>query len=131
MDFLVSSNDEYIESQPSIVQERVCEARERDEDGGRNIVLLHGFEAALVGTVQNQYEKTVAVYEENQCIRLLMDEIHQDHPDIPEDELYSEALDYWSYNTLRTLPYLGESAPIIIQGFDADTPAWKAMSEVG
>lgn len=115
-----TSNDEYIESLSPVVQERIAEARQRDEDDGDNIVLLHGFESAMIGTSQNEHGKTVAVYEEGRCIRLLMDEIHQDNPDVPEDELYSEALDSWCYNTLRAIPYLAERAPIIIQGFDSD-----------
>lgn len=125
------SNDDYIESLPFVIRDRIAEARQRDEDEGNNIVLLHDFESALIGTTQNEFGKTVAVYEEGQCIRLLMEQIRKDHPDVLEEDVYSEALDYWSYNTLRTLPYIGESAPIIIQGFDADTPAWDAMAEVG
>jgi len=125
------SNDDYIESLPFVIRDRIAEARQRDEDEGNNIVLLHDFESALIGTAQNEFGKTVAVYEEGLCIRLLMEQIRIDHPDISEEEVYSEALDYWSYNTLRTLPYIGESAPIIIQGFDADTPAWNAMVDIG
>jgi len=120
MNDIPTSNDEYIASLPSVVQERIAEARERDEEDGSNIVLLHGFESAMIGTIQNEHGKTVAVYEEGRCIRLLMEQIHQDNPDVPEDELYSEALDCWSYNTLRAIPYLAERAPLIIQGFDSD-----------
>ena len=117
---MTTSNDEYIASLSPVVQERIAEARERDEDDGDNIVLLHSFESAMIGTTQNEHGKTVAVYEEGQCIRLLMKQIHQDNPDIPEDELYSEAPDCWSYNTLRAIPYLAERAPLIIQCFDSD-----------
>ncbi len=117
---MTTSNDEYIASLSPVVQERIAEARQRDEDDGDNIVLLHGFESAMIGTARNQYDKTVAVYEEGLCIRLLMDEIHREHPDVSEDDLYSEAMDCWCYNTLRTIPYLAERAPVIIQGFDSD-----------
>ena len=120
MNDIPTSNDEYIAALPSVVQERIAEARQRDEDDGDNIVLLHGFETAMIGTSQNEHGKTVAVYEEGRCIRLLMEQIHQDNPDVPEDDLYSEAMDCWCYNTLRTIPYLAERAPLIIQGFDSD-----------
>ena len=111
------------------IQNRISEARERDENGGVNIILLHGFEAAMVGTTVNQHGKTVAVYEEELCLQILMNLIKTDHPDVPKNELYSEAIDAWDYNTMRALPYMGEAAPVIIQGFEVDSTKWDALLE--
>ena len=118
------SNDAYIKSLTPIVQERIIEARERDEDGGESIVLLHGLEDGFIGTTRNQHERTVAVYDYGLCLRRIMEDIGKDHPEIPEDELYLEAVDYWDANVIRSLPYMGEVAPVVIERFEVDGGLW-------
>lgn len=120
MDGQSISNDAYIKSLTPIVQERIIEARERDEDGGESIVLLHGLEEGFIGTTRNQHERTVAVYDYGLCLRCIMEDIGKDHPEIPDDELYLEAVDYWDANVIRSLPYMGEVAPVVIERFEVD-----------
>jgi hypothetical protein len=60
-----------------------------------------GYDDALIGvTTDNQ-----AVYDYDKMLEYLVN-----HDNMSEDE----AADFISYNTLRALPYAGESAPIII-----------------
>lgn len=124
MDTQSTSNDDYIKSLSPIVQERVIEARERDEDGGESIVLLHGLEDGFIGTTRNHHDRTVAVYDLGLCLRRIMDDIRSDHPEIPDDELYLEAVDYWDANVIRSLPYMGEVAPVVIERFEVDGGLW-------
>ena len=119
-------SDDYIKTLSPSVEERIAEAKERDEDEGENIVLLHGFEGAMVGTMWKD-GKSIAVYEEGLCLRIIVDDLRKNCPDKPEEELYSDALDAWSYNTLRAIPYMGKNAPVIIQGFDADEADWSSL----
>lgn len=122
----LTQNDEYIKSLPPIVQERITEARERDFDDGGDIVLLHGYEAAMIGTASRQ-GRTVAVYAESLCVRLIMDEMRKDYPSVPETELYADAVNYWDDTVIRGLPYMGERAPIIVEGFEVDDDKWTAL----
>lgn len=111
----------------STVQERISEARDRDAGDGSNIVLLHGFESAMVGTATNKEGKTIAVYEEGLCLKCLMERLRAEHPDTSEQEIYEDALDAWDYDTMRAMPYMGETAPLVIQGFDIDSTKWNAL----
>ena len=113
--------------QSSTVQERISEARDRDAGDGSNIVLLHGFESAMVGTTTNKDGKTIAVYEEGLCLMCLMKRLKAEHPDKSEQEIYEDALDAWDYDTMRAMPYMGETAPLVIQGFDIDSTKWNAL----
>lgn len=121
-----TNNDEYIKSLPPIVQERIVEAQERDLDDGGDIVLLHGYEAAMIGTTSRQ-GRTVAVYSETLCVRLIMDEMRKDYPSAPQSELYADAVNYWDDSVIRGLPYMGERAPIIVEGFEVDRDKWTAL----
>ena len=59
------------------------------------------FDTALVGvTTDNQ-----AVYDYEKMVCWLMDEQHF---------TFQDAVEWIEYNTIRSLPYMGDSAPIII-----------------
>lgn len=123
-------DDEYIKSLPALVRERIDEARAADYEDGDSIVLLHGMERAMIGTVENSAGKIVAVYEEELCIRCLMDDMSKPEDagdDWGEDDAYMDAREFYEYNTLRALPYIGDSAPMIIRGFDVDSDRWEAF----
>lgn len=111
----------------STVQERISEARDRDAGDGANIVLLHGFESAMVGTATNKDGKTIAVYEEGLCLKCIMERLKVEHPDMSEQEIYEDALDAWDYNTMRAMPYMEAAAPLVIQAFDVDSAKWDSM----
>ena len=123
-------DSEYIKGLPSLVRERIDEARAADYEDGDSIVLLHGMERAMIGTVENAAGKIVAVYEEELCIRCLMEDMSKPEDagdDWGEDDAYTDALEFYEYNTVRALPYIGDSAPIIIRGFDVDSDRWEAF----
>lgn len=123
-------DSEYIKSLPALVRDRIDEARAADYEDGDSIVLLHGMERAMIGTVENADGKIVAVYEEELCIRCLMDDMSKPEDagdDYDENDAYTDAREFYEYNTLRALPYIGDSAPMIIRGFDVDSDRWEAF----
>ncbi len=81
-------------------------AIERLEDAGFEDVLLFSnpsYGDALIGvTTDNR-----AVYEYNAMVDWLIEN---------DDMSYDEAVEWIDYNTLRALPYYGETAPIVVYG---------------
>jgi hypothetical protein len=71
-----------------------------------------GLDTAIVGVTENQivysYEKLVEAY---------MNEFREDGMD--EEEVEEQAIEWISYNTMRSLPYMGENAPIIMYPLDS------------
>ena len=59
------------------------------------------YDSAIIGITENNQ----AVYDYEKMIEHLMQE---------DDMDYEEAVDFISYNTIRSLPYAGEGAPIIM-----------------
>lgn len=123
---------------PKVV-ERFDEATQRDEKDGDNICILHGLEKAMIGTTQIG-DNTVAVYERGLCLKCLAEgysdedirELHKD--EYSEEELQDSSLiadlklrdaeEFFEYNTMRSLPYAHDAAPVIVEGFSVDTEAW-------
>jgi len=122
--------------------ERFDEATSRDEQEGDNICILHGLEKAMIGTaVRNGH--AVAVYERGLCIRCIADgmdsadvaELHKDeyseeelsNPELIDQLKLQDAEEFYEANTVRTLPYIGEAEPIIVEGFTPDTHRWHAF----
>ena len=68
-----------------------------------------------------------AVYESGRCIECLAEGFREDNPDRPDEENYADAEDWFSYNTVRAIPYMGKGAPIIIDGFGRDEEQWERM----
>ena len=61
------------------------------------------YDSAIIGITENNQ----VVYDYEKMIEHLMQE---------DDMDYEEAVDFISYNTIRSLPYAGEGAPIIMYG---------------
>ena len=59
------------------------------------------YDSAIIGITENNQ----VVYDYEKMIKHLMQE---------DDMDYEEAVDFISYNTIRSLPYAGEGAPIIM-----------------
>lgn len=117
----------YDDTLPANVKERLEEV-ECDADD-TNIVLLHGMERALVGTMLNAQGILVAVYEENLCIECLADDFRKDNPGRDDAENWTDAEEWFSYNTLRAIPYMGEGAPVVISGFHRDEEKWREFKD--
>lgn len=83
---------------------------------------------------------TVAVYERSLCLKCIAEgysdedirELHKDEhteeelrdPSLIEELKLRDAEEFFEYNTLRTLPYAHDAAPVIVEGFSVDTEAW-------
>lgn len=64
-----------------------------------------GLDEALMGLAQNAHG-TVAVYDREKCIEIFQRDM----------ESYEEAEEWFEYNTIRSLAYAGELAPIFMTG---------------
>lgn len=125
----------------TLVAARFDEAVARDGDEG-HIGILHGLDPAMIGTATRNGH-VVAVYERSLCIRCIAEgmddeEVAKLHAgDHTEEELkdpelinqlkLEDAEEFYQYNTEPVLDYMGESAPIIIEGFGMDSACWGAF----
>ena len=73
------------------------------------LLIIDGFDEAFVG-VGYQFHKAVTCYDKDKIIELL----------IRDDMTFEEALEYFEFNIVRGIAYLGEQAPIIIDSVKED-----------
>ena len=73
------------------------------DQGFKNFIIFENpdYDSAIIGITENNQ----VVYDYEKMIEHLMQE---------DDMDYEEAIDFISYNTIRSLPYAGEGAPIIM-----------------
>ena len=73
------------------------------DQGFENFIIFENpdYDSAIIGITENNQ----VVYDYEKMIEHLMQE---------DDMAYEEAVDFISYNTIRSLPYAGEGAPIIM-----------------
>lgn len=73
------------------------------DQGFENFIIFENpdYDSAIIGITENNQ----VVYDYDKMIEHLMQE---------DDMSYEEAIDFISYNTIRSLPYAGEGAPIIM-----------------
>ena len=114
------------------VQARFAEATDRTNKRNDYMLFLDDLERAMIGTAVNDAGTEVAVYERELCIRCKMDSYgpnwkkdmsigtSEDENDADDSELYTMALEDFEYNTVRSLPYQYEHAPIIFEAFHDD-----------
>lgn len=100
---------------------------ELDQDVLDNLLLITGMENAMIGVTENSSGNTVGVYERSLCIREWALGLMESNPGKTEEEAYTEAEEWISYNTERALPYEKDRAPIIIRGFMLDALGWKHL----
>lgn len=106
------------------------------ENNDDYIMLLDGMEEALIGTADVN-GTVVAVYERNLCIKCIAkgygkkwyENLGYSEEEIRDKEymaveLYRTATEDFEFNTLGSLPYQHEHAPLIITGFDIDEARW-------
>ena len=115
------------------VQARFAEATDRTNKRDDYMLFLDDLERAMIGTAVNDAGTEVAVYERELCLRCKMDSYgpnwkeiagtgaSDDETGTDEDgELYTMAVEDFEYNTVRSLPYQYEHAPIIFEAFHDD-----------
>lgn len=71
--------------------------------------IIDGFDEAFVG-VGYQFHKVVTCYDKDKIIEILMS----------DGMTFEEALEYFEFNIVRGIAYLGEQAPIIIERIEED-----------
>ena len=73
------------------------------DQGFENFMIFENpdYDSAIIGITENNQ----VVYDYEKMIEHLMQE---------DDMDYEEAVDFISYNTIRSLPYAGDGAPIIM-----------------
>ena len=73
------------------------------DQGFENFIIFENpdYDSAIIGITENNQ----VVYDYEKMIEYLMQE---------DDMDYEEAVDFISYNTIRSLPYAGEGAPIMM-----------------
>ena len=73
------------------------------DQGFENFIIFENpdYDSAIIGITENNQ----VVYDYDKMIEHLIQE---------DDMSYEEAIDFISYNTIRSLPYAGEGAPIIM-----------------
>lgn len=86
-------------------QMKIEEKKEFISQHNPEALLADGFEDALIGVGQ-QFNKTLAVYDRQKCIEILMER------DGMSDE---EAVEYFEYNV--TGAWVGEYTPIFLETF--------------
>ena len=83
------------------------------------------FEKAIIGYTENNFGNYVAVYNYNEMIDSLaehinpgvslleLDSLAEEYSNESEDPV-ADAIEWIEYNSMRSLPYMGENAPTII-----------------
>lgn len=73
------------------------------DQGFENFIIFENpdYDSAIIGITEDNQ----VVYDYDKMIEHLIQE---------DDMSYEEAIDFISYNTIRSLPYAGEGAPIIM-----------------
>ena len=73
------------------------------DQGFENFIIFENpdYDSAIIGITEDNQ----VVYDYDKMIEYLIQE---------DDMSYEEAVDFISYNTIRSLPYAGEGAPIIM-----------------
>lgn len=111
------------------VKARFKEATRRTDKQNEYMVFPDGCEKGMIGTIVNEHGIEVPVYEYELSVRSKMDsygpnwaeeiggytEEQLDDADFMESELYTLANDDFNFNTIRSLPYQHEHAPIILE----------------
>jgi hypothetical protein len=77
------------------------------EDTGMKVLLMDGFDEALIGTSQRINEPMLAVYSYDMMLDLLMD---RDGMEV------DEAMEYIEYNCVGA--WIGEQTPIIVRSLE-------------
>ena len=111
------------------VKARFKEATRRADKRNAYMVFPDGCERGMIGTIVNEHGIEVPVYEYELSVRSKMESYGPNwaeemggytaeqlaDADFMESELYTLANDDFNYNTVRSLPYQHEHAPIILE----------------
>lgn len=104
---------DYASITDDMAAQKKAEIIERAEEFDCEIAFLDDLDKALVGTHIKPDGQVVAVYDRGLCLECLADGFSKDCAE--DDDPYEMAIEWFQYNVERSLPYLHEKAPIIIE----------------
>ena len=85
-------------------REQLLELRSDDDV---ELLCADGFDDAIVGvTADHKHGVDRVVYDREKCIQILVDRDGMD---------WSEAEEFFQYNTERSLPYMGDGGPLFVE----------------
>ncbi len=84
--------------------------RERLSDENPEAMLADGFEDALVGIVRRCSQPSLAAYDYDICISILVERDEMEHED---------AVEYFEYNTAGA--WVGENTPVFIETYSDES----------
>ena len=88
------------------------------EENQIELALLEGMDSAIVGIVDEGLDNPKVVYSKRMILKVLQDQGMSEE----------EALEWYSYNTVRALPYMGSIAPCILDDIWYAEPESKAVN---
>ena len=88
------------------------------EENQIELALLEGMDSAIVGIVDEGLENPKVVYSKRKILKALQDQGMSEE----------DALEWYSYNTVRALPYMGPIAPCILDDMWYSDPESKAVN---
>lgn len=100
-----NDNQDWRKNMPDVIKAQIDSSQQRPmsekvqeylEEMETSSLVLDGFEEAICGVIEND-ENIHVVYNRRKCIDLLVNR---------DGMSYEEAEDYFSYNTLRAIPYM-------------------------
>jgi len=88
------------------VRDQVAECNEE-------ALLFDGFDEAIIGVGQQHGMNTVAVYDRQKCIDILVEKFAEDAES--EEQAYLDAVEYFDFNV--GCAYMGKHTPIVVELF--------------
>lgn len=88
------------------------------EENQIELALLEGMDSAIVGIVDEGLENPKVVYSKRKILKALQDQGMSEE----------DSLEWYSYNTVRALPYMGPIAPCILDDMWYAEPESKAVN---
>lgn len=88
------------------------------EENQIELALLEGMDSAIVGIVDEGLENPKVVYSKRKILKALQDQGMSEE----------DALEWYSYNTVRALPYMGPIAPCVMDDMWYTEPESKLVN---
>lgn len=76
------------------------------------MIVLDGLDAAIIGYTIS--EPTQVIYDHEKVIETLIETFNE----LPEDERYDAAVEWYTFNIERSLDYMGQERPLIMMPAD-------------
>jgi hypothetical protein len=85
------------------------EIEERMEADEVSALFMDNYDDAIIGLTQTGTSTPKVVYSRQMCIDILMRDADDDNEDA-----FSEAVEFFDYNSVRACEYMGKDSPVIV-----------------